>query len=147
MSDLKALYQAVILAHNKNPKNFRRPEKTNRSAGGYNPVCGDQLTIFVEFENDSIVDIGFHGSGCAISKASASLMTGSVKGKTKNEVEQIYEKVKSILKESSDDVSNLGELAALSGVREFPVRVKCATLAWETLNNALEEKGGTVTTE
>jgi nitrogen fixation NifU-like protein len=147
MSDLKDLYQSVILAHNKNPKNFRCPEKSNRSAEGYNPVCGDQLTVFVELQNDYIADIGFNGSGCAISKASASLMTESVKGKSTAEVQQIYESVKNLLRDTSTDISQVGELAALSGVREFPVRVKCATLAWETLKNALEEKSGTASTE
>jgi nitrogen fixation protein NifU and related proteins len=147
MSELKNLYQQVILDHNKNPRNFRKPERSNRTAEGFNPVCGDQLVIYVEFENDLIRDIGFQGSGCAISKASASLMTESVKGKSRNEAQQLYQRLKSILKDSSDDLSILGNLAPLSGVREFPIRIKCATLAWETLKNALEEKTGTASTE
>jgi nitrogen fixation protein NifU and related proteins len=147
MSELKNLYQQVILDHNKNPRNFRKPERSNRTAEGFNPVCGDQLVIYVEFENDLIRDIGFQGSGCAISKASASLMTESVKGKSRNEAQQLYKRLKSILKDSSDDLSILGNLAPLSGVREFPIRIKCATLAWETLKNALEEKTGTTSTE
>jgi nitrogen fixation NifU-like protein len=147
MSELKNLYQQVILDHNKNPRNFRKPERSNRTAEGFNPVCGDQLVIYVEFENDLIRDIGFQGSGCAISKASASLMTESVKGKSRNEAQQLYKRLKSILKDSSDDLSILGNLAPLSGVREFPIRIKCATLAWETLKNALEEKTGTASTE
>lgn len=146
MSELKNLYQQVILDHNKNPRNFRKPEKTNRKAEGYNPVCGDQLVIYVEFENDAIKDIGFQGSGCAISKASASLMTESVKGKTQDEAELIYKKIKNIL-EGEMPAVELGDLAALSGVREFPVRIKCATLAWETLRNALDEKSETASTE
>jgi nitrogen fixation NifU-like protein len=146
MSELKDLYQQVILDHNKNPRNFRKPEKANRTAEGYNPVCGDQLIIYVEYENEFIRDIGFEGSGCAISKASASLMTENVKGKSKNEVKSLYQKIKNILAEGRPS-EELGDLAALSGVREFPVRIKCATLAWETLKNALEEKTGTVSTE
>jgi nitrogen fixation protein NifU and related proteins len=147
MSELKDLYQHVILDHNKHPRNFRKPEKMNRKAEGYNPVCGDQLLIYVELENDSIRDIGFQGSGCAISKASASLMTESVKGKNKKEVQLLYEHVKNILQESEIEHNDLGDLAALSGVREFPVRIKCATLAWETLRNALDEKSETASTE
>lgn len=146
MSELKNLYQQVILDHNKNPRNFRKPERANRKAEGYNPVCGDQLVIYVEFENDAIKDIGFQGSGCAISKASASLMTESVKGKTQDEAELIYKKIKNIL-EGEMPAVELGDLAALSGVREFPVRIKCATLAWETLRNALDEKSETASTE
>jgi nitrogen fixation NifU-like protein len=145
MSELKRLYQSLILDHNKNPRNFRKPEKSNRNAEGYNPVCGDQIVIFVQFENGVIIDIGFEGSGCAISKASASLMTESTKGKSKREVQNLYEGIKNIL--TGNDNENLGDLSALSGVREFPVRIKCATLAWETLNNALEEKTETASTE
>jgi nitrogen fixation protein NifU and related proteins len=147
MDQLNSLYQSVILDHNRNPRNFRKPERSNRKAEGYNPVCGDQLVVYVEFENDLIRDIGFQGSGCAISKASASLMTESMKGKSRDEAQQLYKRLKSILKDSSDDLSKLGNLAALSGVREFPIRIKCATLAWETLKNALEEKTGTASTE
>ncbi|MCI0445834.1 SUF system NifU family Fe-S cluster assembly protein [bacterium] len=147
MSELKNLYQQVILDHNKNPRNFRKPERSNRKAEGFNPVCGDQLVIYVEYENELIRDIGFQGSGCAISKASASLMTESVKGKSRNKAQQLYKRLKSILKDSSDDLSMPVNLAPLSGVREFPIRIKCATLAWETLKNALEEKTGTASTE
>jgi nitrogen fixation protein NifU and related proteins len=146
MSELKDLYQQVILDHNKNPRNFRKAEKANRTAEGYNPVCGDQLIIYVEYENEFIRDIGFEGSGCAISKASASLMTENVKGKSKKEVESLYQKIKNILAEGRPS-EELRDLAALSGVHEFPVRIKCATLAWETLKNALEEKTGTASTE
>jgi len=147
MSELKNLYQQVILDHNKHPRNFRKPEKANRRAEGNNPVCGDQLIIYVEYENDAIKDIGFQSSGCAISKASASLMTESVKGKNKNGVQLLHEQVKIILQENPTPQNDLGELAALSGVREFPVRIKCATLAWETLRNALEEKSEKASTE
>jgi nitrogen fixation NifU-like protein len=146
MSELKALYQNVILDHNKNPRNFRIPEKSNLQAEGYNPVCGDQLVVYVDLENDVIKDIGFQGSGCAISKSSASLMTESIKGKNKKEAQALYTTIKRLLTEDIQS-EELGNLAALSGVREFPVRVKCATLAWETLNNALEEKAETASTE
>jgi nitrogen fixation NifU-like protein len=146
MSELKNLYQQVILDHNKHPRNFRQPEKANRKAEGYNPVCGDQIVIYVEYKNDLIRDIGFQGSGCAISKASASLMTESVRGKNRKEVKLIYEQVKNILDEN-ETLQDVGDLAALSGVREFPVRIKCATLAWETLRNALYENSETASTE
>ncbi len=147
MPELKDLYQLVILDHNKNPRNFRTPEKANRIAEGYNPVCGDQLVIYVEFENEIIKDIGFQGSGCAISKASASLMTENMKGKNKKEVQLLYEKIKNILTDGGIQTKDLGDLVALSGVHEFPVRIKCAELAWETLMNALEERKETASTE
>jgi nitrogen fixation protein NifU and related proteins len=147
MSELKDLYQKVILDHNKHPRNFRKPENSNRKAEGNNPVCGDQLVVYVEFENDAIKDIGFQGSGCAISKSSASLMTESVKGKNKTEVHRLYKKIKISLQETGIQQNDLGDLAALSGVREFPVRIKCAVLSWETLLNALEGKEETATTE
>ena len=146
MSELKDLYQKIILDHNKNPRNFRKPESFNRTAEGYNPVCGDQLIIYVDFENDLIGAIGFEGSGCAISKASASLMTENIKGKSKKEAQLLYDKIKSILKDGTPS-AEIGDLAALSGVKEFPVRIKCATLAWETLMNALEGKEETASTE
>lgn len=146
MSELKDLYQKIILDHNKNPRNFRKPESFNRTAEGYNPVCGDQLIIYVDFENDLIGAIGFEGSGCAISKASASLMTENIKGKSKKEAQLLYDKIKSILKDGSPS-AEIGDLAALSGVKEFPVRIKCAVLPWETLLNALEGRKETVTTE
>jgi nitrogen fixation protein NifU and related proteins len=146
MSEITKLYQQTILDHNKNPRNFRKPERANRKAEGYNPVCGDQLVVYVEIENDMIKDIGFQGSGCAISKASASLMTESLKGKTEVEAELIYKKIINILT-SELPAAELGDLAALSGVHEFPVRIKCAVLAWETLLNALKGKEETATTE
>jgi nitrogen fixation protein NifU and related proteins len=146
MSEITKLYQQTILDHNKNPRNFRKPERANRKAEGYNPVCGDQLVVYVEIENDMIKDIGFQGSGCAISKASASLMTESLKGKTEVEAELIYKKIINILT-GELPAAELGDVVALSGVREFPVRMKCATLAWETLLNALKGKKETATTE
>jgi nitrogen fixation NifU-like protein len=150
MSDLRELYQEVILDHNKQPRNFHKLEGATRTVEGYNPLCGDQLTVYVRLEDDVIKDISFYGSGCAISKASASLMTASVKGKTRDEAEALFANVHSMLtgtQEATADPEALGKLAVLSGVREFPARVKCASLAWHTLHAALTSSGDTVSTE
>ena len=150
MSDLSELYQEVILDHNKRPRNFCRLEDANRTAEGYNPLCGDQLTMYVHLEDDVIKDIGFQGSGCAISKASASIMTDSVKGKTKSEAEALFEKIHTMLtggRNTQSDLAELGKLAVLSGVCEFPTRVKCASLPWHTLRAALKGEEGAVSTE
>jgi nitrogen fixation NifU-like protein len=140
MSELRELYQSVILDHNKRPRNFGELEDSNRSAKGYNPLCGDKLTVYLVLKNGVIEDVRFVGSGCAISTASASLMTQSVKGKAVAEVERLFddfhELVTSDPSEAIDD-SGLGKLTVFGGVREFPVRVKCATLAWHTLKSAL----------
>jgi nitrogen fixation NifU-like protein len=150
MSDLRELYQQVILDHSRNPRNYREPEDANRSAEGYNPLCGDQLTVYLVVDDDDrVVEVGFKGSGCAISKASASLMTQKVKGKTRGEAEALFEKFREMVTSKHDDAideEELGKLAVFSGVREFPVRVKCATLAWHTLHAALEG-GEQVSTE
>ena len=149
MSDLSELYQEVILDHNKNPRNFRKLAEADRHAEGFNPLCGDHLDVFVKLEGDVIHDVSFEGSGCAISKASGSMMTSSVKGKTQNEANQIFQKFHHMVTGQPGDPvpEDLGKLAVFSGVCEFPSRVKCATLAWHTLNAALEGKGGRVTTE
>jgi nitrogen fixation NifU-like protein len=150
MSDLSELYQEVILDHNKKPRNFQKLEGANRTAEGFNPLCGDQMSIYVQLEDGRIKDISFQGSGCAISKASAPMMTASVKGKTKEEAERLFEKVHSMLKGEMDSkavLDDLGKLAALSGVCNFPARVKCASLAWHTLRAALEAKKEIVSTE
>lgn len=150
MSDLRELYQEVILDHSKRPRNFQKLEDANRTAEGYNPLCGDQITVYLRLENDVIRDISFQGSGCAISKASASMMTASLKGKTKAEAKVLFEKFHHMVTGRGDttlDPVELGKLAAFSGVCEFPVRVKCATLPWHTLHAALEGKGETVSTE
>ncbi len=150
MSDLRDLYQQVILDHNRQPRNFRTLQNAHRTAEGYNPLCGDQITVYLQMENDVIRDIGFQGSGCAISKASASMMTASVKGKTKAEAEVLFEKIHHMLTgggESRVDLEELGKLAVFSGVCEFPIRVKCATLPWHTLHAALRGSGETVSTE
>jgi len=148
MSDLGDLYQEVILDHNKRPRNFQKPEGANRKAEGFNPLCGDQITVYLVLEGDLIKDIGFQGSGCAISKASASMMTSAVKGKTKSEGEALFDKVHKMLTGAANgDPEELGRLAALSGVCNFPARVKCASLAWHTLRAALESKQNPVSTE
>jgi len=143
MSELSELYQQVILDHNKKPRNFRKLENANHSAEGHNPLCGDQLTVYLDLENDLVKDVGFEGSGCAISKASASMMTQAVKGKSKKQAENLFNEFHSMvtgeLNEETED-NNLGHLKIFAGVREFPVRVKCATLAWHTLHAALNKE-------
>lgn len=152
MSDLKDLYQEVVLDHNRSPRNFRELGDADRKADGYNPLCGDRLTIFLKIEGDVIRDATFKGTGCAISKASASLLTESVKGKTVVEAEALFRRFQQMVTsstDSDDDFADLGKLFVLSGVREFPVRVKCASLAWHTLRSAMakDTKDETVTTE
>lgn len=150
MSELRELYQEVILDHNKRPRNFRKVENANRTAEGHNPLCGDHLTLYLQVEGEVIRDIGFHGSGCAISKASASMMTDGVKGKTAAEAEALFEKVHAMLttgRKAPAEPDGLGKLAVLSGVWEFPARVKCASLAWHTLHAALKGEAEPVTTE
>ena len=149
MSDLRALYQEIILEHNKNPRNFKKLSDANRTVEGYNPLCGDHYTLFLKIENDVIVDLSFEGAGCAISKASASVMTTLLKGKSKDEAERMFESFHSLVTGGVKDVSfeSLGKLAAFAGVSEFPARVKCASLAWHTMHNALNAKTDVVSTE
>lgn len=149
MSDLRELYQQVILDHNKNPKNWRRLEDANCHAEGFNPLCGDQLELFVKVEDGKINAIGFQGTGCAISKSSASLMTMSVQGKSLLEINHLFENFHQMLtgKPGGPIPEGLGSLEVFSGVCEFPARVKCATLAWHTLKSALEGKEKPVSTE
>lgn len=150
MSDLRELYQQVILDHSKKPRNFQKLEGANRTAQGHNPLCGDDVTVYLRLEDDAIRNISFQGSGCAISKASASMMTDSVKGKTKADAEALFRRFHDLVTVGGDeaaDAGELGKLAVFAGVREFPVRVKCATLAWHTLRAALEGKEGTISTE
>jgi len=150
VSDLRDLYQEVILDHTKKPRNFHKMEAATNSAKGHNPLCGDRLTVYLKLENDVVKDISFEGSGCAISTASASMMTESLKGKTKAEAEALFHRFHELLtgkSESTQEAPELGKLAVFSGVREFPVRVKCATLSWHTLRAALESKESAVSTE
>ena len=137
--DLKELYRDVILDHNKRPRNFGILEPADSRADGHNPLCGDRLTVFLRMSGDRVEDIRFEGKGCAISTASASMMTEAIKGKNKADIGALYGKIHSLLTQQSAVAdSSLGKLAALSGVREYPARVKCASLCWHTLNAALE---------
>jgi nitrogen fixation NifU-like protein len=146
-SDLEELYQEVILDHNRRPRNFRAIDDA-RKAEGYNPLCGDRITVYLRLNGDVIADASFQGSGCAISKASASLMTDSVKGKTLAEVEALFDRVhRMITAPAETPPGDLGKLSVLSGVRRFPVRVKCATLAWHTLRAAVDARQEMVSTE
>lgn len=149
-TDLTDLYQEVIIDHNKRPRNFRKMEDATRTAEGFNPLCGDQISIYLKLSGDVIEDIAFHGVGCAISKASASLLTTALHGKSREEAVALFRNVRGMLTDGpSGSVApeSVGKLAVLSGVWEFPMRVKCATLAWHTLMGALEATGGPVTTE
>jgi nitrogen fixation protein NifU and related proteins len=140
MDDLRELYQSVILDHNKRPRNFQRPAGARREAHGHNPLCGDRIDVFVDVEGGVLRDVGFEGSGCAISKASASLMTEAVKGRPLAEVDRLFEGFHRLVTSDAGapaDTRDLGKLRVFAGVREFPVRVKCATLAWHTLRAAL----------
>lgn len=148
MSDLDDLYQEVILDHNKSPRNFRVIEHADHKAEGYNPLCGDHVTVYVQLDGGVIQDISFQGSGCAISKASASLMTAELKGKTEAQAEALFESVHKMFTGGDDDASaKVGKLAILSGVCKFPARVKCASLAWHTLHSALKGEAAVATTE
>ena len=151
MFDLKDLYQEVIIDHNRSPRNFGKLENPTQVAEGYNPLCGDKLNLYLTTEDDLITDVSFDGSGCAISVASASLMTDSLKGKSIKEAEQLFEKFHDlIMKEEKPDqeqMQSLGKLAALAGVKEYPARVKCATLCWHTLHSALQGDMSAATTE
>ena len=141
MSDLSDLYQEVILDHNKRPRNFRAIESPTHRAEGYNPLCGDRLNLYVQLDGDVITDVAFQGPGCAISKASASLMTDAVKGHTVGEARELFQRFHNVVTTPPDQpVEDLGKLSVLAGVRECPVRVKCASLAWHTLKAALERE-------
>jgi|SRR5690349_9842518 SUF system NifU family Fe-S assembly protein len=147
MSDLGDLYQQVILDHNRNPRNFKRLDAANRKAEGNNPLCGDRIQLYVQLDGDKISDIGFQmpqGSGCAISKASASLMTDAVKGRSAADAESLFQTFRAML---AGGANAPGKLAAFAGVRAFPSRIKCASLAWHALHAALQNSGAPVTTE
>jgi len=149
MGTLATLYQDLILDHNRSPRNFRSIENANRRVEGNNPLCGDRLTVWLQMEGDRIVDVAFQGSGCAISRASASLMTMAVKGKTRAEAEELFERFRRLVTGSviPDDAQSLGKLAAFGGVAEFPARVKCASLSWHALRAALDQPEAVVSTE
>ena len=144
MSELNDLYQEVILEHNKNPRNFRDIDDADKTADGKNPLCGDALRVYVKMDGDVVGDVAFKGSGCAISKASASMMTQSVKGRSREEADQLFDEFHKMVTGSLDpeaDENNLGKLRIFAGVLEFPARVKCASLSWHTLHAALHDEG------
>jgi nitrogen fixation NifU-like protein len=150
MPDLRDLYQQVVLDHNRAPRNFRRIEHATRTVEGTNPLCGDQITLYVVLDDDVIADVAFQGSGCAISQASASLMTTAVKGKSRAEAEDLFHAFHAMVTGGPDhepDAKTLGKLAALGGVRQFPARVKCANLPWHTLHEAVVGSEERVSTE
>jgi nitrogen fixation protein NifU and related proteins len=148
-ADLGELYQEIILEHSKAPRNYRKPATVNQEAEGFNPLCGDRCTVFLDVEDGAIKDIGFQGSGCAISRASASMMTQMVKGKTKAEAASLFEQFHNLVtgKGEAARPEVLGKMAVFAGVSKFPARVKCATLAWHTLQSALAGKHEPVSTE
>lgn len=147
--ELKDLYRDVIVDHNRNPRNFRPMPDADRHAEGFNPLCGDRLTLYVKLDGNTIRDVAFQGSGCAISVASASLLTESIKGRSVPDAERLFEAVHDLLTRDDAvvDVAAIGKLGALSGVREFPARVKCASLCWHTLDAALHREAAPVSTE
>ena len=151
MSDLKELYQETVIDHNRSPRNFRELEGATCSLEGYNPLCGDRVILAVKLEDGVIADIGFQGAGCAISKASASMMTESVKGKTQEEADELFKAFHQMITRSPEgedhDPEMLGDLEALSGVAEYPTRIKCVMLGWHTLRGALRGQRETVATE
>lgn len=148
MAELEDLYQEVILDHNKSPRNFRVIENPDRRAEGFNPLCGDHVTVYLRLRDGLIEDISFQGSGCAISKASASMMTAELKGKRESDAEELFDKVHKMLTgDGADGGQRLGKLTVLSGVSKFPARVKCASLAWHTMNSALKGRSEVASTE
>lgn len=149
MSELTDLYQEVILDHNRRPRNFRQIDGASRTQEGYNPLCGDRLTLYVRLEGERITDVAFQGSGCAISKASASLMTEALKGKTIEEARALFDRFHAMVTSSPETpAADLGKLSVFAGVREYPTRIKCASLAWHTMKAAVSQDGnGPVSTE
>jgi nitrogen fixation protein NifU and related proteins len=150
MTELRELYNDMIKEHDKAPRNFRKPSVVNQEAEGYNPLCGDRCTVYLDVEDGAIKDIGFQGSGCAISRASASMMTQTVKGKSKEEAAKLFDEFHRLVTGDANTIaraSEMGKLAVFAGVSKFPARVKCATLAWHTLQSALEGKHESVSTE
>ena len=149
MSGLSDLYQEILLEHNSKPRNFRRVEDANSTAEGYNPLCGDQITLYLKVVDDVVEDVGFQGVGCAISRASASMMTQSIKGRSLEEAQFIFNAFHDMLThpDAEPDYDTLGDLETLAGVNEYPTRIKCAVLAWHTMRSALDGQDDPVTTE
>ncbi len=146
-TDVRELYQQVILDHSRRPRNFRALDGTAHTADGYNPLCGDKVTVYVSLVGDRVQDVSFQGAGCAISTASASVMTEVVKGKSRAEVEELFQRFHALVTGAAQPAETLGKLAVFGGVSEFPTRVKCAVLAWHTLRAAVEGGSATVSTE
>lgn len=147
MNELQELYQQVIIDHNHNPRNFHEIKHPSHSAKGHNPLCGDKFDIFLTIKDDIIAEVSFMGSGCAISKASSSLMTEALLGKTVSEAQQLFDLVHTMVTTGQANAEDIGKLAVLSGVHKFPVRVKCAILPWHTMKNALDKSTQTAITE
>lgn len=151
MDDLRDLYQDIILDHNRSPRNFRVMEDATHRVEGFNPLCGDHYTVYLKMEGDIVSDVSFEGTGCAISKASASVMTTALKGKTRSDADALFEKFHELVMRKEDvteeELEDLGKVGAFVGVRDYPMRVKCATLAWHTMHSALDGDATTVTTE
>ncbi len=149
MFDIKDLYQEIIVDHNRNPRNFGKLDDANKTLEGFNPLCGDKLTLYLKTNNNKIEDISFDGSGCAISVASASLMTDAMKGKTLDEAETLFDQFHNLITTDNNDIDmeQLGKLAALAGVKDYPARVKCASLCWHTLHSAIQGDDAPVSTE
>lgn len=149
MADLRELYQELILDHSKKPRNYREIPNANRKVEGFNPLCGDHFTVYMDLEGETVKDVSFQGSGCALSRASASMMTQALKGKTRADAEALFERFHDLVtgKTSGTDAESLGKLAVFSGVSEFPVRVKCASLAWHAMKAAIEGEADQISTE
>ena len=141
MRDLQDLYQEVVMDHNRRPRNFRKPEGANRQAEGFNPLCGDQVTVYLAVEGNVIADVGFQGVGCAISKASASMMTETLKGLSLEDASKVFDEFHSMITQEDFDADALGDAELLAGVSRYPARIKCATLSWHALSSALNGKG------
>ena len=141
MRDLQDLYQEVVMDHNRRPRNFRKPEGANRQAEGFNPLCGDQVTVYLAVEGNVIEDVGFQGVGCAISKASASMMTETLKGLSLDDASKVFDEFHSMITQEDFDADALGDAELLAGVSRYPARIKCATLSWHALNSALGDNG------
>ena len=148
MNELDDIYQEIVLEHSRKPRNFRKLEEADRIQEGYNPLCGDQYTIYISIDGDTISDISFQGAGCAISKASASMMTEELIGKTKNQASRIFEAFRSMITKDNENITEeLGDIEVLQGVSQYPTRIKCATLSWHAMHAALDEQDGDISTE
>lgn len=148
MNELDDIYQEIVLEHSRKPRNFRKQEEADRIQEGYNPLCGDQYTIYISIDGDTISDISFQGAGCAISKASASMMTEELIGKTKNQASRIFEAFRSMITKNNENITEeLGDIEVLQGISQYPTRIKCATLSWHAMHAALDEQDGDISTE